>query len=65
MYRQQLSDWIHDDRRRKEQESESAKDSSSPLFGHQDIERGRSEGFDPDNFDMKKIVGVAQRLPGH
>lgn len=65
MYRQQMGDWIYDDRRRKEQESESARDRSTPLFGHEDIEKGRSEGFDPENFDMSKIVGVARRLPGH
>jgi len=65
MYRREIGDWIFDHRRRKEQESESARDQRTPLYGHDTVEMGRTQGFDPDNFDMKKIIGVASSRPRH
>jgi hypothetical protein len=65
MYRRELGDWIFDDRRRKEQESEAARDRRTPLYGHDTVESGRTQGFNPDNFDLKSILRTSQSRPAH
>jgi len=67
-YRLQLGDWLHDYRR--DQEETSNRDNGrTPLEGHNDdmagaIDGGRV-GFDPDNFDLDRVVRSVGSAPRH